>query len=88
MTNLIIPTIILFYDKHDIETLKVFEQVKAILDGRAVLIHLNVNRHPASFATFKVVELPTVVAFLNGKELWRVCGNVTQEIILQNFEKL
>jgi thioredoxin-like negative regulator of GroEL len=88
MTDLIIPTIILFYDKYDVETLKIFEQVKATLENKAVLLRLNVNRHPASFATFKVAELPAVVAFLNGKELWRVCGNLTEEIILQNFEKI
>jgi thioredoxin-like negative regulator of GroEL len=88
MTDLSMPTIILFYDKYDAETLKVFEQVKATLNGRAVLIRLNVNRHPASFATFKVEELPAMVAFLSGKELWRVSGNLTEESILQNFENI
>lgn len=88
MTDLSMPTIILFYDKHDIETHKVFEHVKSTLDGRAVLIRLNVNRHPASFATFKVEELPAVVAFLNGKELWRICGSLTEESILKNFENI
>jgi thioredoxin-like negative regulator of GroEL len=88
MTDLGMPTIILFYDKHDIETQNVFEQVKVTLHGRAAMIRLNVKRHPASFATFKVEDLPAVVAFLNGKELWRISGNITEEIILQKFENI
>jgi thioredoxin-like negative regulator of GroEL len=88
MSDLGMPSIILFYDKHDVETMNVFEQVNTTLNGRAVLIRLNVKRHPASFATFKVEELPAVVAFLNGKELWRLCGNFTQETIVHNFENI
>ena len=85
MTELALPTIILFYDKHNFETLKVFENVKSLLVDKAVFISLNMKRHPESFATFKVKDLPSVVAFLNGNELWRVCGNISEEIILQNF---
>jgi thioredoxin-like negative regulator of GroEL len=88
MSDLIIPTIILFYDKHEGETMKIFEQIKVSLNNKAVLVHLNVKGHPASFATFKVVELPCFVAFLNGKELWRVSGIFTVETILQNFENI
>jgi thioredoxin-like negative regulator of GroEL len=82
------PTIILFYDKHDTKILQMFEQVRVTLNGKATLIRLNVKRHPASFDTFKVEELPAVVAFLNGKELWRISENLSEEAILERFEEI
>jgi thioredoxin-like negative regulator of GroEL len=79
-------TIILFLDGHDFETLKLSEQIKASLNDKATFLQLNLTMHPASFATFKVEELPTAVAFLNGKELWRVSGSFSEETILKHFE--
>lgn len=85
MTDLLLPTIILFYDKNDHEILATFENVKATLTEKAVFVKLNVKLHPASFATFHVGEFPTIVAFLDGKELWRFSGDFSEEMILENF---
>ena len=85
MTELALPTIILFYDKYNFETIKAFENVKTLLIDKAIFISLTMKQHPESFATFKVDNLPSVVAFSNGYELWRVCGNFSEETILENF---
>jgi thioredoxin-like negative regulator of GroEL len=85
MTDLLLPTIILFYDKNDPEILAIFENVKVALSDKAVFVKLNVKGNPASFATFNVREIPTIVSFLNGKELWRFSGEFSEGMILENF---
>lgn len=85
MNDPALPTLILFYDQYSFENLRVFENVKSLLIDKAVFVSLNMNRHPESFDTFKVNDLPTVVAFLNGYELWRISGNFSEESILANF---
>ena len=86
MADLTLPTIILFYEKIDHDMLKIFENVQEALKDRAVFVKLDVNRHPESFLTFKIGNIPTIVAFLNGRELWRISGAFSEEIILSNFE--
>ncbi len=85
MADLALPTIILFYKKTDHDMLKIFENVQETLKEKAVFVKLNVNRHPESFLTFKIGNLPTVVALLNGRELWRISGEFSEELILENF---
>lgn len=85
MADLSLPTIILFYSKADHDMLKIFENIQETLQERAVFVKLNVDRHPESFLTFKVGNLPTIVALLNGKELWRILGEFSEEMIVANF---
>lgn len=85
MADLSLPTIILFYGKTDHDTLKIFENVQETLKGKAVFVKLNVDRHPESFLTFKIGNIPTIVALLSGRELWRLSGGFSEEMILQNF---
>ena len=86
MADLTLPTIILFYEKIDHDMLKIFENVQEALKDRAVFVKLDVNRNPESFLTFKIGNIPTIVAFLNGRELWRISGEFSEEIILSNFK--
>lgn len=85
MADITLPTIILFYVKTDHDMLKTFENVQKTLKGRAVFVKLNVNKHPESFLTFKVGNIPTVVALLNGRELWRISGDFSEELIVEKF---
>ena len=88
MADLTLPTIILFYEKMDHDMLKIFENVQEALKDRAVFVKLDVNRNPESFLTFKIGNIPTIVAFLNGRELWRISGEFSEEIILSNFNEI
>ena len=88
MADLTLPTIILFYEKIDHDMLKIFENVQEALKDRAVFVKLDVNRNPESFLTFKIGNIPTIVAFLNGRELWRISGEFSEEIILSNFNEI
>lgn len=85
MAESALPTIILFYGKTDHDMLKIFENLQETSKERAVFVKLNVDRHPESFLTFKIGDLPTVVALLNGRELWRISGVFSEEMILENF---
>ena len=85
MADLTLPTIILFYEKIDHDMLKIFENVQEALRDRAVFVKLDVNKNPESFLTFKIGNIPTIVAFLNGRELWRISGAFSEEMILLNF---
>ena len=85
MADLTLPTIILFYEKIDHDMLKIFKNVQEALKDRAIFVKLDVNRNPESFLTFKIGNIPTIVAFLNGRELWRISGAFSEEMILLNF---
>lgn len=63
----------------------VMETVKEFTGERAMVLNMDIEKHPHYAETYKILSVPTVVIFKNGHEVWRKNGFATSEEILEHL---
>ena len=54
----------------------ILEDVKHRIGDKASIYKIDVDRNPAIASSFKVMSVPTLIVFQNGKPVWRRSGVV------------
>lgn len=61
------------------------EKLAAEWAGKVVLMHVNVDQAASLVASFGIMGVPTVILFVNGKEMARFTGLTSRDKIIQKF---
>ena len=61
----------------------ILKQVKESLGERITIIKIDVDKNQAIAAQYQVREVPTMLLFQNGKQLWRQSGVVSKEELIK-----
>lgn len=64
----------------------VVEQVMELLDGRAAVVQLDIDKNDAEADEASVRSVPTFIVYKNGEEMWRHTGEVDGEVLLSKVE--
>lgn len=64
----------------------VVEQVKELLEGRATVYQLDVDRNQEAADNERVTGTPTFILYSNGREVWRHSGEIDGNVLLQHVE--
>jgi thioredoxin 1 len=56
-------------------------------NGRVTIAKLNVNESQGTASKFNVRSIPTLILFMNGKEIHRFIGFKSKETILREIER-
>lgn len=64
----------------------VVEQVKELLDGRATVTQLDIDRNEAVADYAQVQSVPTFIIYVDGEEQWRQSGEMDGEVLLNKVE--
>lgn len=64
----------------------VVEQVRELLDGRAAVVQLDIDKNDAESDEASVRSVPTFIVYKNGEEMWRHTGEVDGEVLLSKVE--
>ncbi len=64
------------------------EKMAAAFAGKAVVAKLNVDENPKIPATFKIMGIPTLIYFKDGREVARVVGAKRYEELASHLEAL
>lgn len=65
----------------------VVEQVKELLDGRANVVQLDIDKNNEAAQAYDVDSVPTFIIYKNGKEQWRHTGEIDGNVLLNHVEK-
>lgn len=64
----------------------IVEQVKELIDGRAGIIRLDIDKNQEAANAEHVESVPTFIIYKNGKEVWRNTGELDGEVLLGKLE--
>ena len=71
---------------HCREMMPVVEQVKELLDGRAPVVQLYLDKNSDEADEAGVRSVPTFIVYKNGTEMWRHSGEIDGEVLLSKVE--
>ena len=71
---------------HCREMMPVVEQVKELLDGRAPVVQLDLDKNSDEADEAGVRSVPTFIVYKNGTEMWRHSGEIDGEVLLSKVE--
>ena len=66
----------------------VVEEVAGTYQGRMKMGKLNVDDHPQVAAQFRIMNIPTLLLFKDGKEVDRIVGVVPKEELTRRIERV
>lgn len=64
----------------------VVEQVRELLDGRASVVQLDIDKNSSEADEAGVRSVPTFILYKNGEEVWRQSGEMDGELLLNKVE--
>lgn len=64
----------------------VVEQTRELLDGRAPVVQLDIDKNDSEAEAASVRSVPTFIVYKNGEEVWRHTGEVDGEVLLGKVE--
>ena len=71
---------------HCREMMPVVEQVKELLDGRAPVVQLDLDKNSDEADEAGVRSVHTFIVYKNGTEMWRHSGEIDGEVLLSKVE--
>lgn len=71
---------------HCQKMMPVVEQVKELLDSRAGVLQLDIDKNESAADAAKVQSVPTFIIYADGKECWRNSGEIDGETLLGKVE--
>jgi thioredoxin-like negative regulator of GroEL len=66
----------------------VFEGVAAQMGDRIFMATANTNEAPKSAASYKIQSIPVTIFFVNGKEVFRAEGAMSQDDLLKEIDQV
>jgi thioredoxin 1 len=66
----------------------VVEELAGKYQGRLAVGKLNVDDHPALAGQFRIMNIPTLLLFKDGKEVDRIVGVVPKEELARRIERV
>ena len=66
----------------------VVEELAGTYQGKMKMGKLNVDDHPQVAAQFRIMNIPTLLLFKEGKEVDRIVGVVPKEELIRRIERL
>jgi thioredoxin 1 len=63
----------------------VLKEVKDNMGGRVTILKIDVDRNKELAAQYQVRNVPTMVLFQNGQQLWRQSGVLTKDEIIKKI---
>lgn len=64
----------------------IVEQVKELLENRAVVVQLDIDQNQTAADSVEVTGVPTFILYVDGKETWRHSGEIDGNALLQKVE--
>lgn len=71
---------------HCQQMMPVVAQVKELLQGRAGVLQLDVDKNEQASDYASVGSIPTFILYVDGKEQWRHTGEIDGEALLSKIE--
>lgn len=71
---------------HCQKMMPVVEQVKTLLDGRAPVYQLDIDRNQETAEEAGANSVPTFIIYRDGREVWRQSGEMDGEVLLGKVE--
>jgi len=53
---------------------EILQELEERFNGKAKIVKLDIDEHPALKAHFTIMSVPTLMIFKNGEQLWRMPG--------------
>lgn len=66
----------------------ILNEVAEETDGKARVAKLNIEQHQRIANQYKVKSIPTMILFRNGKEIDRIIGVKTKDVLVNKIERL
>ena len=64
----------------------IVDQVKELLDGRANVVQLDIDRNQEAADASEVSGVPTFIVYKEGREIWRHSGEIDGNDLLNKVE--
>lgn len=64
----------------------IVEQVKELLEGKAEVVQIDIDKYQEAANEAKVDATPTFILFKDGKEVWRHAGEIDGEALLSKVQ--
>lgn len=64
----------------------VVEEVSELLNGRADVYQLDIDKNDETADEYRVTSVPTFLIYVDGKEVWRQSGEIEGEVLLNKVE--
>ena len=64
----------------------IVDQVKELLDGRANVVQLDIDRNQEAAHASEVSGVPTFIVYKEGREMWRHSGEIDGNDLLNKVE--
>lgn len=64
----------------------IVDQVKELLDGRANVVQLDIDRNQEAADASEVSGVPTFIVYKDGREMWRHSGEIDGNDLLNKVE--
>ena len=64
----------------------VVEQLRQLLDGRASVVQLDIDKNKEAADEAGATSIPTFIIYKDGKEQWRQSGEMDGEVLLGKIE--
>lgn len=64
----------------------IVEQIRELLDGKAAVVQLDIDKNKEAPEEARVESLPTFIIYENGKELWRQAGEMDGEMLFNKIQ--
>lgn len=64
----------------------IVDQVKELLDGRANVVQLDIDRNQEAADASEVSGVPTFIVYKEGREMWRHSGEIDGNDLLNKVE--
>ena len=71
---------------HCQKMMPVVEQLRQLLDGRASVVQLDIDKNKEAADEAGATSIPTFIIYKDGKEQWRQSGEMDGEVLLGKIE--
>ena len=71
---------------HCQKLMPVVEQLRQLLDGRASVVQLDIDKNKEAADEAGATSIPTFIIYKDGKEQWRQSGEMDGEVLLGKIE--
>lgn len=66
----------------------IVEQVKMLLEGKAQVVQVDIDKYQEAASEANVDATPTFILFKDGKEVWRHAGEIDGEVLLGKVQSV